>query len=113
MSSLGLLYATGHGVLQNDAAAFGWFDKAADAGHGYAMYELGRFYETGRGVDQNFNLALLWYQKAAAHGHVAAMAAIGRWPVKPRGTRVGWRRWSGRCAALRPHKSKNFSATMP
>ena len=48
--SLGLKYASGQGVPQNDVTAIKWFRLAAERGHADAQYNLGVMYHNGDGV---------------------------------------------------------------
>jgi hypothetical protein len=48
--NLGLMYVTGQGVQQDNAAAALWFRKAAEQGYALAQSNLGTLYLYGRGV---------------------------------------------------------------
>ena len=61
---LGLVYAGGLEVTQNDVEAAKWFQKAAEQGHPNAQYNLGVMYAKGRGVAQNQTEAEKWLQKS-------------------------------------------------
>ena len=63
--NLGIMYANGRGVPENDAEAVKWFRKAADQGYVKAQYHLGIMYANGRGVPENDAEAVKWYRKAA------------------------------------------------
>lgn len=52
----------------NYEAAFGWYQKGAETGNSYVMYNLGRYYQYGHGVTQNISNAKEWYQKALERG---------------------------------------------
>ena len=75
--NLGLMYAAGHGVPQNDATAVSWYRKAADQGHAAGQYNLGIMYADGRGVRQDYAAALKWYRKAADQGYAGAQLKLG------------------------------------
>ncbi len=62
------------GLLRNkhSDASMRWLQKAADAGHIEAQYELGRQYEKGRNIERNEQLASRWYSMAAYQGHRGA-----------------------------------------
>jgi len=47
--NLGVMYANGRGVPQDDAAAVRWFRLAADQGNAGAQHNLGFMYGTGAG----------------------------------------------------------------
>src|SRR5258707_1529877 len=63
--NLGLMYFTGHGVQQDDAAAALWFRKAAEQGYVFAQSNLGVLYRNGRGVPRDYAEAVIWIPKAA------------------------------------------------
>ena len=50
---IGLLYANGKGVPQDDQQAVAWFRNAAEKGHAPAQHNLGAMYYKGRGVPQD------------------------------------------------------------
>ena len=74
---LGLMYANGEGVPENDAEAVKWFRKAADQGHAAAQFNLGYMYATGEGVPENNIRAYVWLSMAKTQGDVPAASAIG------------------------------------
>ena len=65
---LGLMYMTGQGVQQDDAAAALWFRKAAEQGYALAQSNFGTLYLYGRGVAQDDTEAAMWFRKAADQG---------------------------------------------
>ena len=67
--NLGVMYAEGRGVSQDDAAAVYWYRLAADQGLAEAQFNLGVMYAEGRGVSQDDATAARWYQLAAAQGY--------------------------------------------
>jgi uncharacterized protein len=77
MSSLGSLYAQGHGVTQSYATARSWYEKAAALGNPSAMTGLGWLYLNGHGVSQDYGTARSWFEKAAALGERGAMTSLG------------------------------------
>jgi len=78
MNSLGDVYYDGRGVAQDDTKAREWYQKAADAGNGDAMFNLGWLYEKGRGVTRDPTKARDWYQKAADAGNIRGKGALAR-----------------------------------
>ena len=70
--NLGVMYAKGRGVSQDDNEAVSWYRRAAEQGDARAQNNLGVMYLEGRGVHQNFVLAHMWYSLAAASGHDTA-----------------------------------------
>jgi len=69
---IGLGYALGDGVPQDDKKAIPWYQKAADQGNTGAQLSLGLMYAEGRGVPQDDTKAVVWYRKAAEHGQAKA-----------------------------------------
>lgn len=76
MGSLGICYATGDGVAQDDYEAFRWFQLAAEKGEQYAQKNLGVSYRNGRGTTENKALAAQWFEKAAEQGNIQAKACL-------------------------------------
>lgn len=74
---LGLLYAEGKGVEQNDATAFVWMQRAAIQGNADAQYDLGTSYFAGIGVEKSETEAARWFQRAANQGVVFAQLNLG------------------------------------
>lgn len=75
--ALGVMYANGHGVLQNDAVAVIWYQLAAEQDYARAQFSLGVMYSEGKGVAKNYAIALGWYRLAAAQDHARAMNNLG------------------------------------
>ena len=75
--NLGVKYANGIGVPENDAEAVKWYRKAADQGHSGAQSNLGVMYANGEGVPENDAEAVKWYRKAADQGHSVAQSSLG------------------------------------
>jgi uncharacterized protein len=65
-NNLGMMYANGKGVVQDDKQAAFWFRKAAEQGEAMAQFNLGRMYFNGTGVPKNYAQAYLWTNLAAA-----------------------------------------------
>src|SRR5271163_3375797 len=66
--NLGLMYVTGQGVQQDNAAAALWFRKAAAQGYALAQSNLGILYLYGRGAPQDYVRAYMWFSLSAAQG---------------------------------------------
>ncbi len=66
--NLGLKYAKGEGVPENDAEAVKWYRKAAEQGNAVAQGQLGFMYAQGKGVPEDYVLAYAWLNLAAAQG---------------------------------------------
>ena len=75
--NLGVMYATGRGVPQDDAEAVRWFRLAAEQGHDSAQYNLGFRYDAGEGVPQDAAEAARWFRLAAEQGHDSAQSRLG------------------------------------
>ena len=75
--TLGLIYARGEGVPQDDAEAIAWFRKAAEQGLADAQATLGLTYARGEGVPQDYTEAASWFREAAEQGHALAQLSIG------------------------------------
>ncbi|WPL17909.1 Serine/threonine-protein kinase PrkC [Thiorhodovibrio winogradskyi] len=75
--ALGMRYATGDGVEQDDAQAATLFREAADQGDAMAQFNLGNMYRNGRGVPQDNSQAVAWYRRAAEQGHADAQFLLG------------------------------------
>ena len=67
--NLGVMYAIGQDVPQDDAQAVQWYRQAAEQGDAQAQVLLGIAYESGRGVRQDSALAQEWYGKACDNGY--------------------------------------------
>jgi TPR repeat protein len=74
---IGIMYARGEGVPQNDAEAVKWYRLAADQGNAASQLALARMYETGRGVPQSDVEAATWYRRAADQGEPWAQTNLG------------------------------------
>ena len=75
--NLGLMYAAGRGVPQDDAEAVRWYRLAAEQGNADAQYNLGFMYELGRGVPQDDAEAVRWWRLAAEQGDAYAQRNLG------------------------------------
>ena len=70
---LGVMYANGQGVPQDDAQAVVWYRKAAEQGDADAQTIVALMYVNGHGVSQDYTQALIWYRKAADQGNDRAV----------------------------------------
>ena len=75
--NLGLTYAIGLDVPQDDVEAAAWFLKAAEQGHAAAQLSLGVMYDAVRGVPPDDVEALAWFLKAAEQGSAPAQYNLG------------------------------------
>jgi hypothetical protein len=71
---LGNAYASGQGVLKDDAQALYWLRKAAEQGDASAQQSLGNFYCY---VQSDCADAINWYRKAAEQRYVLSQLALG------------------------------------
>lgn len=69
---LGICYAEGLGVGQNDSLAFHWFKKSADQGNVKACAKLGNYYCNGLGCNMNCKEGLNYLRQASAKGDIEA-----------------------------------------
>ncbi len=66
---IGVMYAMGLGVEQDDVRAFEWYLRSAMKGHPGAQSGVGWYFETGRGIAApDFVRAYLWYTLSAIGG---------------------------------------------
>jgi len=71
-SLLGLKYARGAGVPEDDTEAVRWYGLAAEQGHAESQWLLGIMYDKGDGVPEDDVLAYMWFNLSGAQGHVSA-----------------------------------------
>ena len=71
------MYATGEGVLKDEAEAVRWFRLAAEQGDAGAQFNLGVMHDNGRGVLKDEAEAVRWYRLAAEQGHADAQNNLG------------------------------------
>ncbi|WP_324779985.1 tetratricopeptide repeat protein [Thiobacillus sedimenti] len=74
---LGMHYAEGDGVIQNDKEAAKWFALAAQQGLPEAQYRYGLALLQGRGVVQDYQAAFSWIEKPAKAGYASAQYSLG------------------------------------
>jgi hypothetical protein len=68
MFLLGVAYAQGRGVEQNETAAARWFHQASRKGHVRAKTSMGYLYATGRGVRHDVTLGYVFLAQAVRQG---------------------------------------------
>ena len=71
-SALGLKYASGAGVPEDDVEAVRWYRLAAEQGYAEAQWLLGTMYGDGDGVPEDDVLAYMWFMLSGAQGHGSA-----------------------------------------
>lgn len=81
---LGIMYAKGLGIRQDEPQAVYWYERAAREGYPYAQYNLAYLYRKGIGVvmdlkkaDYWYRKALPWYNQAAEQGDADAQFHLG------------------------------------
>ena len=75
--NLGVMYADGQGVPQDDKAAVKWYRLAAEQDYASAQFNLGAMYDKGQGVPQDYKAAVKWYRLAADQGIAKAQLNLG------------------------------------
>ena len=75
---IGKMHCYGLGTEKNEAEAFKWFEKSAEAGNKYAQFSLGNMYYYGSGVQQNYDKAFSWYKASASQEQPYAQYAIAQ-----------------------------------
>ena len=55
-----------------------WFQKAADNGDDYGMWNIAKFYKNGNGVEKDIDKAIEYFTKSANRGHSGAMMDLAR-----------------------------------
>jgi len=70
--SLGRMYSSGQGVVQDHAEALRWYRLSAEQGHSSAQNELGIMYANGQTTPKNYSLAHMWLNLSAANGNTSA-----------------------------------------
>ena len=86
--NLGVMYAKGQGVKQDDFEAVKWYRQAAEQGDAKAQFNLGNMYEDGRGVKQDDVEAVKWYRQAAEQGDANAQALLGFLYIQGKGVQL-------------------------
>ena len=69
---LGMAHYYGYGLVEDEAEAARYLDKASRHGHAEATYMLGVMYHYGYGVERDIQRAVSFLKKAASMGSVRA-----------------------------------------
>lgn len=85
---MGLRYAKGRGVPQDDEKAFDWYRRAAERNVPLAQFLVAEAHFHGRGVRQDDGEALHWFQQAADQGFTRAQLMLGTMYALGRGTGI-------------------------
>ncbi len=77
-NEMGVRYAKGIGVQEDDSEAALWFSKAAEKGQAKAQFNLGIYYRNGYGGLKRDEIeAGRWFRAAALQGNAAAQYYLG------------------------------------
>jgi FOG: TPR repeat, SEL1 subfamily len=79
-NNLGVMYAKGEGVTQNNKEAAKWYHLAAEQGHASAQYNLGVMCYTTKyhgTTIRDKKEGAKWYHLAAEQGHAGAQYRLG------------------------------------
>ena len=74
---VGLMYARGEGVPEDNLQAAHWFRKSAEQGNPQSQYHLGTLYANGKGVPEDDRQAVHWLGEAARQGDARAQFNLG------------------------------------
>ena len=74
---MGIFYAYGSGVVEDEVEAARWFRLAAAQGSAEAQYDLGSCYLDAKGVTENHDEAVKWFRLAADQGESRAQSKLG------------------------------------
>jgi serine/threonine-protein kinase len=77
--NLGVMYASGKGVVKDEARAAALYATACNAGNALGCNNLGGIYASGRGVSKNFAQAASLYAKACADGNAIGCSNLGNY----------------------------------
>ena len=75
--NLGIMYASGLGVIQDYNEAVKWFRLSSSQGNAQAQEIYGLMYASGRGVTQDYEEAVKWFQLSADQGDANAQYNLG------------------------------------
>ncbi|MDB5680127.1 tetratricopeptide repeat protein [Sphingomonas bacterium] len=107
----GQLLLDGNGVTQDEAAGFGWFNRAAAQGHLMGLNMVGRCYDLGWGVAVDKARAAECYRIAAGQGldwamyNYATLLALGQGVTEDKAAALAWFQ---KAAKLGNAKAVNF-----
>ena len=73
---LGVMFAKGQGVEQDEKEASQWYLKAAKQGVKEAQFRLAQMYSKGKGVPQDHEAAYAWYKVATHLSHKKSKLAL-------------------------------------
>jgi TPR repeat protein len=73
---MGRYYEYGLAAAPDYAAAFAWYERAADLDHPEGMWRAGIAYATGDGVDRDPGRAVVYFRDAADAGNLDGMVSL-------------------------------------
>lgn len=76
-SAIGFMMFHGRGCDRDRAAAFSWYEKAADQGNVSAMNDLAYCLLNGFGIEKDEKLGFEWALRAAKSGHSPSQTMVG------------------------------------
>ncbi len=76
-NGLGVMYASGEGVPEDDRETVKLIRRAAEQGNATAQNILGWMYSGGRGVPEDDREAVKWFRRAAEQGDARAQFSLG------------------------------------
>ena len=82
---LGVAFAIGEGVPQDDAKAAYWMERSANQDVAEAQTLMGTYHAKGQGVPKDYSKAALWLKKAADNGDDGGKALLGVLYIEGRG----------------------------
>ena len=74
--NLGVRYANGRGVLQDNKEAVKWYRLSAEQGDAIAQCNLGGMYNEGQGVPQDYKEAIKYFRLSAEQGNADAQMVL-------------------------------------
>ena len=74
---LGLMYARGEGLPEDNHQAAQWFRKSAEQGNPQSQYHLGMLCANGKGVPEDDRQAVHWLSESARQGDARAQFNLG------------------------------------
>lgn len=83
--NVGVMFAKGEGVAQDDGQAVEWIRKAASQGYAQARLSLANMYFAGRGVSKDLPQAATLYRQAAEQGNSVAQQNLANMYYKGQG----------------------------
>jgi hypothetical protein len=75
--NIGVMYAEGLGIAQNNILALQWYRRAAEQGFSPSQDALGFMYDNGKGVAEDDQEAFKWYRLAAQQGRAESQHNLG------------------------------------